>query len=97
MGFEIPVAKIFDFVYKTTFDNGLTEYEFDHVFAGEYEGIFSPDPREIAAVEYRELDRIKSELHSVPENFTSWFRIAFPKIELWWEERYGKGSEADSW
>ena len=38
LGFETPLEKIFDFVYKAEFDNGLTEYEFDHVFAGEYEG-----------------------------------------------------------
>src|SRR4030095_7998604 len=38
LGFETPVEKVFDFVYKAEFDNGLTEHEFDHVFAGEYEG-----------------------------------------------------------
>jgi isopentenyl-diphosphate delta-isomerase len=38
MGFKTPLKKIFDFIYKAEFDNGLTEFEFDHVFAGEYEG-----------------------------------------------------------
>src|SRR5215468_430433 len=32
MGFETSLKKAFDFVYKTSFDNGLTEHEFDHVF-----------------------------------------------------------------
>jgi isopentenyl-diphosphate delta-isomerase len=27
LGFETPVEKIFDFVYKAAFDNGLTEHE----------------------------------------------------------------------
>ena len=38
LGFEIPVEKVFDFVYKADFDNGLTEHEFDHVYVGEFEG-----------------------------------------------------------
>src|SRR5258705_3890201 len=38
MGIATPLKKIFDFVYEASFDNGLTENEFDHVFAGEYEG-----------------------------------------------------------
>src|SRR3954470_13284590 len=38
MGFQTPLKKIFDFTYKADFRNGLTEYEFDHVFTGYYEG-----------------------------------------------------------
>ena len=34
MGFSTDLEKIFDFTYKAAFENGLTEYEFDHVFAG---------------------------------------------------------------
>ena len=43
MGFETELQKVFDFVYKASFENGLTEYEFDHVFVGEYDGIIEPD------------------------------------------------------
>src|SRR4249919_2186768 len=32
MGFATELEEIFDFTYKTVFENGLTEYEFDHVF-----------------------------------------------------------------
>ena len=28
----------FNFIYNATFDNGLTEHEFDHVFTGIYDG-----------------------------------------------------------
>ena len=34
MGFNTELKKAFDFIYKAPFDNGLTEYEFDHVFIG---------------------------------------------------------------
>ena len=90
LGITAPLKKIFSFTYEAAVENELIEHEFDHVFAGEYDGSFFPDPKEIAAVEYREMDKIKSSLQASPEIFTSWFRIAFPKIESWWEERYGR-------
>jgi isopentenyl-diphosphate delta-isomerase len=34
LGFNTDIEKLFDFIYQASFDNGLTEYEFDHVFAG---------------------------------------------------------------
>src|SRR5438128_2142558 len=30
MGFTTTLKKAFDFTYKSEFDNGLTEFEFDH-------------------------------------------------------------------
>src|ERR1044072_1062769 len=38
LGFTTSIEKIFDFTYKASFENGLTENEFDHVFAGIYNG-----------------------------------------------------------
>ena len=90
LGVTTPLEKIFCFTYHAAVENELIEHEYDHVFAGEYEGKIFPDPDEIAAIEYREFDEIKSELQNSPQIFTSWFRIAFPKIELWWEKRYGR-------
>ena len=47
MGFTTPLTKAFDFIYQATFDNGLTEYEFDHVFIGEYDGDVHPAKDEV--------------------------------------------------
>ncbi len=90
MGFVIPVQKVFDFVYKTAFDNGLTEYEFDHVFAGEYEGpvLFNAD--EVQDICYKAMPEISKSLQTHPQKYTAWFHLAFPRIEKWWNERYNK-------
>jgi len=88
MGFEIPVAKIFDFVYKATFDNGLTEYEFDHVFVGKYEGVVTYDKEEVMDVCYKSMPEISHSLKCQPEKYTAWFHLAFPKLENWWIEHY---------
>ena len=88
MGFEIPVLNVFDFVYQTKFDNGLTEYEFDHVFVGEYEGVVNYDKEEVMDAGYESMQEIIHSLKSHPEKYTAWFHLAFPKIESWWKERY---------
>jgi len=87
-GLEIPLQKIFDFVYKAAFENGLTEYEFDHVFAGEYNGKIKFNTDEIMDVCYKDMDVIRLELRSHPHHYTSWFLLAFPKVEDWWNQRY---------
>lgn len=88
LGFDTFTDKIFDFVYKAGFDNGLTEYEFDHVFAGEYEGPIHMNPEEVMAVRYLPVPAIAGSLSAEPELYTAWFHIAFPKIRDWWQARY---------
>ena len=90
LGFETPLEKVFDFVYKAEFDNGLTEFEFDHVFTGEYEGKVSINPEEVSEYCYKEIAEIKNMLQTHPKKFTAWFHLAFPKIEEWWTTRYQK-------
>jgi isopentenyl-diphosphate delta-isomerase len=88
LGFETHLEKIFDFVYKAKFDNGLTEHEFDHVFAGEYEGKLNANPDEVDDYCYKGMAEIKNSLQSHPQKYTTWFHIALPKIEEWWTSRY---------
>ena len=80
MGFTTSLEKIFDFTYKVSFENGLTEHEFDHVFIGEYEGDILPNYNEISDYCYMKTDEIKSSIQDHPEKFTPWFRIAFDKV-----------------
>ena len=81
MGFETPLNKIFDFIYKADFENGLTEFEFDHVYTGTYDGRLNPDQQEVLDYCFRSLEDIQQDLDSRPEKYSSWFRIAFPKVK----------------
>ena len=85
MGIVTPLTKAFDFVYRADFDNGLTEYEFDHVFAGTYNGEIFPDGEEVSDYCFKTIDEIKSSIQSHPQKYTEWFKIAFPKMELYLE------------
>jgi isopentenyl-diphosphate delta-isomerase len=88
MGFDIPVSKCFDFVYKSDFENGLTEYEFDHVYVGEYDGPVNYNKEEVMDFCFKPMDDIRNALKTQPQNYTTWFRLAFPEIEKWWKMKY---------
>lgn len=89
MGFKTPIVKIFEFLYNAPVENNLIEHEYDHVFTGEYEGQIHPNEDEVADYCYKEMDELKEELITHPHLFTTWFRLAFPRVEGWWKERYG--------
>ena len=81
MGFTIPLTKVFDFIYKAPFDNGLTEHEFDHVFMGKYDDTILPDKSEVENYCFMSIEGIKESMQLYPEKYTVWFKIAFPKME----------------
>jgi isopentenyl-diphosphate delta-isomerase len=87
MGFDTPLEKAFDFIYKAPFDNGLTEYEFDHVFIGNYQGNIQPNPLEVKDYAFRTFENINQQIATKPTEFTSWFLIAFPKVYAWWMQQ----------
>ena len=88
LGFDAPLEKIFDFVYRSEFDNGLTEYEYDHVFVGEYGGPVLYNTEEVQATEYLPVEKLQDLQHSEPSRFTTWFRTALPKVLEWHREKY---------
>jgi len=83
LGFETPLKKIFQFTYQASFDNGLTEHEFDHVFFGRYSGEINFNKHEVKDICFRSIEEIESSLETHPQKFTKWFLIAFPKMNEW--------------
>jgi isopentenyl-diphosphate delta-isomerase len=81
LGFTTDLFKLFEFTYRTAYDNGLTEFEFDHVFVGTYDQEISPDQTEVSDYRYRSMPEIEAELKSAPETYSSWFQLAFPLLK----------------
>ena len=77
MGFKTALEELFSFTYKTSFDNGLTEHEFDHVMFGYYDGFPKINLEEVASWKWMSLTRIKIDMEKHPENYTAWFKIIF--------------------
>jgi isopentenyl-diphosphate Delta-isomerase len=88
LGFKTSLRELFSFTYKAEVENNLIEHEFDHVFAGQYDGNIQPDRREVSDFVYLEMIEIKKQIETEPVRFTSWFKIAFPRIERWWKENF---------
>ncbi|HLY70261.1 MAG TPA: isopentenyl-diphosphate Delta-isomerase [Puia sp.] len=86
LGFTTTLKKIFDFTYRSEFDNGLTEFEFDHVFVGEYNDKIIPNMDEVNECCFMSFDAIEERLLSHPQKFTPWFHIAYPMVKEWREK-----------
>jgi len=80
-GFDTGVEEIFDFLYQASDANsGLTEYEFDHVFCGEFNGEPQPNPDEIDDWKWVDLTELLVDLKNDPHQYTPWFKIALPRL-----------------
>ena len=88
LGFETPLEKVFDFIYRAELENALIEHEYDHVFTGEYDYLVKVNKNEVMNFCYKDMADIRSSIQSNPEIFTEWFLIAFPQIDKWWGQRY---------
>lgn len=80
LGFTCDLEKLFNFTYRADFENGLTEHEFDHVFLGYYNGIPPFDTEEMSECDFFSTDLISTWVEKKPEEFTPWFKIAYPKV-----------------
>ena len=85
MGFDTPIRKVFDFLYRADMENGLIEHEFDHVLTGNYDGAVSPDPAEVMEYKYLSLDDISNSLEEFPHIYTAWFRMVMPRVKKWYQ------------
>jgi isopentenyl-diphosphate delta-isomerase len=83
MGFTTALNRIFDFTYHAEFDNGLTEFEYDHVFLGVYNGPVNPNPEEVQDYRYQSMEEVRAAVADNPAAFTAWFHIALPLLEKW--------------
>jgi isopentenyl-diphosphate delta-isomerase len=81
MGIEhVKLTKLFDFIYKEEFNNGLTEYEFDHVFVGVSDDLPVLEPSEVGDFEYVESDVLLRRIKMSPDDYTVWFKKIIERV-----------------
>jgi isopentenyl-diphosphate delta-isomerase len=80
MGIKTNLNKEFDFIYKIDFENGLTEYELDHV----YSAVCNDNPilnsEEAKGYCWVNESDLKIDINNNPEKYTFWFRKIVEKI-----------------
>jgi len=80
-GFDAELREIFSFIYRASDpESGLAEYEFDHVFCGEFDGEPRPNPGEIDEWKWVGIAELLTDLESNPQNYTPWFRVAVSRV-----------------
>ncbi|MEM0094335.1 MAG: isopentenyl-diphosphate Delta-isomerase [Candidatus Micrarchaeaceae archaeon] len=80
MGFDCEMKEAFSFIYKTPVGNGLTEWEYDHVIFGSYEGVASPNPEEVADWRWVSFADLKREVANDGSKFTPWLKIVLDRV-----------------
>ena len=80
MGMTVSLQELFTFIYKASFDNGLTEHELDHVMVG----FSDEDPKinidEVASFKWMSLEALKKDLVNNPNDYTVWFATIFDRF-----------------
>jgi isopentenyl-diphosphate delta-isomerase len=79
LGLTTELVDAFNFEYRETFENNLTEHELDHVLVGYSEQ--NPILNKEEAKDYRWITwaNLLEEIDLNPENFTIWFKIILTK------------------
>ena len=80
MGMECELEYGFNFVYKATVENELTEYEFDHVYFGVSDELPIINTNEVASFKYLSLAELALDLDENPDLYTTWLKICFDNI-----------------
>ena len=83
LGVEVHnLREICAFVYRAVFDNGMTEYEYDHVLLADFEDKdeLELDPDEVCEYRWETPDSLSRELTENPAAFAPWALTVFPLV-----------------
>ena len=81
MGLDCQLTKQFEFIYRVTLDNGLTEHEYDHVYAGVCDDKPAINPNEVSDWKYISLVDLKRGLNENPHQFSAWLRFIAERFD----------------
>jgi len=81
MGFDCNLKKLFCFVYKVEFENGLIENEYDCVFIGKFNGKPKLNSEEVKDYKWISIKKLKRDIVKSPESYTIWLKIALKKLK----------------
>ena len=91
LGMHCETFFAFSFTYRTTFENGLTEHEFDHVYLGITDQLPTPDHSEVKEWNYMDLHALELDILLQPENYTEWMKQCFPMVCQYIDEKTKNG------
>jgi len=78
----------FSFTYKASFENGLTEHEFDHVYFGISNDLPKPVKSEVKNYKFMTLENLELDISTYPKKYTEWLKICLPQVKAYFIESY---------
>ena len=82
MGFDCEMGEVFTFIYKTPVGSGLTEWEYDHVVFGLYDGKPKPNQNEVKDWKWVPVERAMADVKKNSGSYTGWFKILMADKEV---------------
>jgi isopentenyl-diphosphate delta-isomerase len=80
MGMHGSLKELFNFTYKETLDNELTEHELDHVFIGTTDLTPNINADEVAEYKYISYDDLIRDIQNNASNYTVWFKKIIERV-----------------
>jgi len=79
LGIKRFLKEIFSFIYRVNLGN-LIEYEFNHVFIGEFSGDPKPNKKEVQDWKWVTPRELKKDIRENPEKYSYWFKLILAKV-----------------
>jgi len=80
MGMACDLKTETSFIYRTPFENGLTEHELDYVLTGTSNRNPLINKEEVENFKWISLEALRQDVSVNPTHYTSWFKIALDKV-----------------
>lgn len=81
MGMTCELRFLFSFIYHARLDNGLVEFELDHVFGGVSDDDPDPDPSEVGAWRWGHVSEVARDFVERPYGYTKWFPLIMQRLQ----------------
>ncbi len=82
LGIKTDLKEAFHFIYKAQdAKSGLTEYEYDTVFTGVYDGAFTFNSAEVADVKWMNTDDLMNDIEQRADEYSFWFKIILGEMQ----------------
>ncbi len=78
LGFSTSVHHLGTVLYRVPFDNGMTEWELDHLFVGNYDDDVIPNPDEVGEWKWVDVNWLVKDLEERPDSYVPWLPEIFP-------------------
>ena len=79
----VECSEVGTYCYRAVFENGITEYEYDHVYLGRWSGSPALDPTEAVDARWVALPDVMREVQDAPSDFSAWFPGTLSMVLPW--------------